>query len=236
MAWAAGRDGWDGFDVRVMTYNIHGNRHRDAVAAVVRSVAPDLLVVQESFVWGNPLSWCAELADGFAMVHAAGGLGSFGNVIFVGRGVAVLDAWSVRFPLSWSDAPRGAAFARCALGSSRFVVAGSHLSPSAELRGRQTGVLKDALGRISDPLVAGVDVNETPDGAAWARLSAGLLDCAVVAAEGDVPTYSTSRPVRRIDALFVSSTATVTDYRVPDEPQIRTASDHFPAVADLAMT
>jgi endonuclease/exonuclease/phosphatase family metal-dependent hydrolase len=218
-----------------MTYNILGNRRRDAVAAVVRSVAPDLLVVQESFVWGSPLSWCAQLADGFAMVHASGGLRSFGNLIFVARGVAVLDAWAVRFPFSWSDAPRGAAFARCALGSSRFVVAGSHLSPSAELRGRQAGVLKGALDRISGPLVAGVDVNETPDGAAWARLNAGLLDCAVVAAAGEVPTYSTSRPVRRIDALFVSPTVTVTDYRVPDESQVRAASDHFPVVADVAV-
>jgi endonuclease/exonuclease/phosphatase family metal-dependent hydrolase len=34
----------------------------------------------------------------------------------------------------------------------------------------------------------------------------------------------------------LSTTVTVTDHRMPDESQVRAASDHFPVVADVAVT
>jgi endonuclease/exonuclease/phosphatase family metal-dependent hydrolase len=222
-------------DLRVVTYNIHGNRHPDLLAAVVRGLGADVLVVQESFVWSNPLSWWADLASGFGMVHASGGLPSAGNVIFVAAGVTVRDSWTVRFPFTWQEAPRGAAFARCEAGTSTFVVAGSHLSPQGGLRLRQAGVLKDALDRVGGSLIVGADVNAEPGDAGWDRLGAGMVDCAVEWGQGGVPTYSTGQPSRRIDALFASRAVTVAGYQVPDSPQVRAASDHFPVSADFAV-
>lgn len=222
-------------DLRVVTYNIHGNRKRHALATTVREMAPDVLVVQEAHVWGNPLSWRIDLAEQFGMTHASGGLSSSGNVILVARGIAVRNAWVVPFPFTWAESPRGAVFARCAYQGSTFVAAGSHLSPDAGLRLRQADVFKDALDRAGVPQLVGVDTNEDPGGPAWTRLGAGLVDCAVDRGQGGVPTYSTGRPARRLDALLVTPTVAVTGYRVPAGPPVRVASDHFPVVADVTL-
>jgi endonuclease/exonuclease/phosphatase family metal-dependent hydrolase len=42
-------------------------------------------------------------------------------------------------------------------------------------------------------------------------------------------------PARRIDAIFADPSRSVLGYRVPDMPQTRVASDHFPLSADVAL-
>jgi endonuclease/exonuclease/phosphatase family metal-dependent hydrolase len=78
--------------------------------------------------------------------------------------------------------------------------------------------------------VLGADVNEEPGGAAWRRLGAGLTD---TAGADRSPTYPTSGPRRRIDAVFADPRVLVTSYAVLDDDAVRRASDHLPVVVTL---
>lgn len=70
--------------VRVVSYNIHGQRDDPAaLVEVVRELEPDVLVLQEAprrFRWRQR---CAELARRFRLVYAVGGLPALGNLILV---------------------------------------------------------------------------------------------------------------------------------------------------------
>ncbi|MDI5944131.1 endonuclease, partial [Micromonospora sp. DH15] len=71
-----------GVPLRVVSYNVHSQRDdQAALAAVVRAVAPDVVIVQEAprrFRWRQK---CASLAESFGLVVAVGGLPSLGNLL-----------------------------------------------------------------------------------------------------------------------------------------------------------
>lgn len=216
-----------------MSYNVHTLRDdRAALSAVVRDVAPDVAILQEA---PRRLRWrtrCASLAHDFGLVVAAGGLPALGNLVVTSLRVRVHDTWCLRLPRAPGRHLRGAAFARCSVGSARFVVAGSHLSTDAGHRPAEAARLKAALSDVDLPVVFGADVNETPNGAAWRTLADGLVD----AGSGtDQPTFRCDDPRKRIDALFVDPRIEVLRYQVVDTPEARRASDHFPIVADLLL-
>src|SRR3954454_14019814 len=118
-----------GVGLRVVAYNIHSSRDDlNALATVVRSLKPDILVVQEG---PRRLRWrtkAAALAHSFQMVYATGGQPSMGNVIMTNLRVRVRHTWAVRFPLKPGRHMRGAAFARCEVAGIGFTVVGTHLS------------------------------------------------------------------------------------------------------------
>lgn len=131
---------------------------------------------------------------------------------------------------------RGAAYADCVVaGGARFTVAGSHLSTDPAERPAQAALLKRELDAAGAPVVAGADLNEGPDGPAWATVARGLTDAADAAGRADRLTYPCAAPRRRIDALFVDPRITVVDYDVVDTPLTRRASDHFPVLVDLLL-
>jgi endonuclease/exonuclease/phosphatase family metal-dependent hydrolase len=217
--------------VRVVSYNVHGlSDDRGALNAVVRSLAPDVVVVQEAprrFRWRAK---CAEIAHSWHMIYASGGLPSLGNLIVVSHRLRVRDAWSLRYPLKPGRHLRGAAFARCTVGDVSFTVAASHLSTDDDERPRQAERLIQELDGVAGPLVLGCDVNDSAAGVSWQRLASGLID---VGASSDEPTFSAVNPKRRIDGLFVSSDIAVESFRVVSDAATRAASDHLPVVADL---
>jgi endonuclease/exonuclease/phosphatase family metal-dependent hydrolase len=219
--------------LRVLSYNVHTLRDdRAALTAVVRGLAPDVAILQEA---PRRLRWrtrSASLAHDFGLVVAAGGLPALGNLLLTSLRVRVHDTWCLRLPLTPGRHLRGAAFARCSIGRTRFVVAGSHLSTDVAARPSEATRLKKALSEVDDPVVFGGDVNETPAGAAWRTLADGLTDAG---SQSDVPTYHCANPRERIDALFVDPRIEVLRYEVVDTPEARRASDHFPIVADLAL-
>jgi endonuclease/exonuclease/phosphatase family metal-dependent hydrolase len=225
-----------GPDLRVVSYNVHTLRDDlDALARVVRELAPDVLVVQEAprrFRWR---SRCARLAREFGMLYAVGGLPSLGNLILTNLRVRVHDTWCLRYPLTPGRHMRGAAFARCSVERVPFAVVGSHLSTDAAERPAQATLLKKAVSEVDAPLVLAADLNESPGGAAWRTLAAGLSDVAAVAKRADRPTYPCSRPADRIDAILVDPHISVRRYDVVDGPHVRRASDHFPILADLSL-
>jgi len=61
------------------------------------------------------------------------------------------------------------------------------------------------------------------------------VDAAQSTGQADIPTFSTSKPARRIDAIFTDPSLPVVDYRVVDTPDTRVASDHFPLLADVGL-
>lgn len=222
--------------LRVVSYNIHSQRDDTAaLASVVREAAPDVVIVQEAprrFRWRQK---SAALADSFGLVVAAGGLPSLGNLLLTSLRVRVTGTHCQRFPLTPGRHLRGAAYARCQVGGARFLLAGSHLSTDPAERPGQAALLRRELSASDLPVVFGADLNEGPDGPAWATVAAGLTDAAIAADAADRHTYSCANPRRRIDALFVDPRVEVVGYDVVDTPTTRRASDHFPVLVDLLL-
>ncbi|HEY8472487.1 MAG TPA: endonuclease/exonuclease/phosphatase family protein [Natronosporangium sp.] len=219
--------------LRVVSYNIHGLRDdRAALVAVVRELAPDVLLLQEApqrFQWRHK---CAELAHEFGLVVGAGGQPGRGNLLLTNLRVRVTDSWCRWYPLTPGRHLRGAVFARCTVGGARFVVAGSHLATDPVERPSQAKLFKAMLAEVDGPVVVGADLNDEPDGEAWRVVASGLVDAC---GDDSAVTFSCTEPRRRIDAIFVDPRVEVTDFRVIDTPQARRASDHFPVVADLRL-
>ncbi|XTZ18358.1 endonuclease/exonuclease/phosphatase family protein [Micromonospora echinospora] len=222
--------------LRVVSYNIHTQRDDTAaLAEVVRAARPDVVIVQEGprrFRWRSK---CAALAESFGLVVGAGGLPALGNLLLTSVRVRVHATRCQRFPLTPGRHLRGAAFAECAVGGARFVVAGTHLSTDPAERPEQAALFRAEVEAARWPVLVGADLNEGPGGAAWRTIADGLTDAAVAADRADRLTYSCADPRRRIDALFVDPRITVVDYDVVDTPQTRRASDHFPVLADLLL-
>jgi endonuclease/exonuclease/phosphatase family metal-dependent hydrolase len=222
--------------LRVVSYNVHSLKDDlDALAEVVRELAPDVVIIQEA---PRRLRWrtrCAQLAHSFGMVYAAGGLPSLGNLIVTNLRVRVHDTWAMQYPLTPGRHLRGAAFARASVGGTPFVVVGSHLSTDPAERPVQAQLLKKALTDLDAPVVFGGDLNETSGGSGWRLLADGLRDPAVDTGQEQAGTYPVPEPRSRIDALLVDPRFEVTGYRVADSPAARLASDHFPIVADLTL-
>jgi endonuclease/exonuclease/phosphatase family metal-dependent hydrolase len=217
--------------VRVTTYNVHGLRDDlAALTGVVRDLDPDVLVVQEA---PRRLRWrsrCAELARRFGLVYAAGGGPALGNLILVNLRVAVPEAWALRYPLVPGRHLRGAAFARCTVGRTPFVVAGTHLSLDAAERLDQARLLDATLAGVDVPLVLAADFNEPPDGPARQLLASGRVDAA---GTDETPTFPATGGGVRIDGLLVDPRIAVSGYRVVSSAATARASDHLPVLADL---
>ena len=181
-----------GVPLRVASYNVHSLRDdRRALAAVVRSLVPDVLILQEAprrFRWRTK---CARLAHAFGLYYAEGGLPSLGNLILTNLRVRVVESWSMRYPLTAGRHMRGAAFARCLVpGAAPFVVAGSHLSTYDSERPGQAGLLLPALDAAADPIILGIDLNETEGGDSWKLLATDLEDVGAGGAESLVAAPS----------------------------------------------
>ena len=217
--------------IRVVSYNVHGlGDDRRALNAVVRTLAPDVVVVQEAprrFRWR---ARCAELAHSWGMIYASGGLPSLGNLIVVSQRIRVRKAWSLQYPLTPGRHMRGAAFAHCTVAGAAFTVAGSHLATDDAERVGQAQRLKDEIGGIQSSVILAGDFNETAAGASWKLLAAGLVD---VGAEADQPTFAATEPKRRIDGIFVTPDIAVRSCQVLTGDATRAASDHLPLIADL---
>ncbi|WP_189169375.1 endonuclease/exonuclease/phosphatase family protein [Pilimelia anulata] len=219
-----------------MSYNVHTQRDDlAALAATVRAVAPDVLIIQE-----GPRRWrwrtkCAALARRVGMVVGGGGLDSLGNVVLTGLRVRVRATRCVRYPLTPGRHLRGACFAECSVGAARFTVAGTHLSTDPAERPAQARHFLRAARAVDTPLIVGADLNDDPGGPAHALLTERYADTAARAGD-ERPTYPAAGATRRIDVLLTDDRPALLRYAVVDTPDSRRASDHFPIVAtyDLA--
>src|SRR3954447_4341709 len=122
--------------MRVMTWNVRSLRDDAAgVAAVVRSAAPDIVLVQEA-----PRLWrwrykCAPLARQAGLVVVTGGRPGAGNLILCSMRVGVVSSYDVLLPKRPRLHRRGAATAVLSVEGRRVSVLGTHLDldPAARL-------------------------------------------------------------------------------------------------------
>lgn len=205
-----------------MTWNVRSLRDDAAgVARLLRSQAPDVVLVQEAPRLWRWRSACARLAREAGLLVVTGGRPAAGNLILCALRVQVLSSYDVLLPRRPGLHRRGAATARLAVGGRELAVLGTHLDLDATARLDSANRL-----RASSYDVIGADVNEEAGGPAWQALSAGLTDTGA----GLGPTFSVASPRRRIDGLFVAPKLTVKHVEVL---QCGPVTDHKPVMADL---
>jgi endonuclease/exonuclease/phosphatase family metal-dependent hydrolase len=151
--------------LRVVSYNVAGMLGGvEAVAAAVRPLRPDVVLVQDGpwrLRWRTPT---AQLAAALGLVHAGGGRDSAGNALLVSIRVDVDAVTPIRFPLLPGRLMRGAVVARCRVGDARFAVAGARLADDPAERESQRAALASAVGALTEPLLVAGDLGGGLDG------------------------------------------------------------------------
>jgi endonuclease/exonuclease/phosphatase family metal-dependent hydrolase len=219
---------------RVMTYNIFmGGRKGAALHEVVRGVAPDVLLVNESPK--TPILWkrqCNKLAEKWGMRFAGGGRKAGSNMVAVGRNVQVKSVHASVFKTPMFKPRRGVIAVQLRAEGRLFGAVSCHLSLGREQRLEEIEQVIEAANRLRGPVVVAGDLNERPGGPSWKRLrEVGFVDHGT----NDWLTFPAREPETRIDALLVRGNATVShhgDPGVPIELQQR-ASDHRGVLAVL---
>lgn len=221
-------------EIRLLTYNLHGLRDdADAVSAVIRACAPDVVCVQEAPRFMRWRSKRAAIARKAGVVVATADRPA-GLMLMTSLRANVV---STHFTLL-SKRPQLHQRAVCTavfdIGGQRWRIATVHLSLDADERRHHLPQLWSALDAVGDaPLVVAGDVNEEPHGPVWGELSTRLVDAWSVTGTGDGHTYSATSPHKRIDGIFVDRAIEVVECSVVDAPGVAVASDHLPLLAVL---
>ncbi|MFE2510572.1 endonuclease/exonuclease/phosphatase family protein [Streptomyces naganishii] len=227
--------------LRVLSYNVRSLRDDTAaLARVITACAPDLVLVQEAprfFRWRKKL---AKLAAASGLMILTGGATAAGPAILCSLRATVERTEDVLLPLTPGLHRRGLATAVVRFAGARLGVVSCHLSLDRDERYDQSGMLLDRLAGMGvEHAIAGGDLNERPDGPAFARIAAGLRDCRAVAPWGAEYTWTPGDPHQRIDAVFATPGIEVLGCGVPvghpgvHESDLRAATDHFPVLAAL---
>jgi endonuclease/exonuclease/phosphatase family metal-dependent hydrolase len=219
-------------DLRVLTWNVRSLRDDiDAIAAVVRECAPDVMAVQEAPRFARWRSKRAELARRCGLLVATadrpGGL-----VVLTTLRCQVTATSFTLLPKTPKRHQRAVTTATLSLDGASWCLASTHLSTEPTERQRHLPLLLDALPSDA-PLVLAGDVNEGPAGPVFRRLAERFQDCFAVAGAGDGATSPAVEPVRRIDAIFADPSVTVVSCEVVDVAGVQRASDHRPVLAVL---
>ena len=228
----------DGIAVRVLSYNVRSLRDDPAAtAAVIRSLRPDLVLVQEAPRFLRWRSKLARLAREAELLTVTGGRPAGAVAVLAGLRARVVRTSDVLLPKRQGRHQRGAALAVVEFGGARLAVASTHLSLDAAERAVQAHQVVSLLDGLGEDLcVLGADVNDIQGGQAWVAFAGALRDAYALAPWGSGPTFPARAPARRIDGLFVSPGVQVVRCGVP--PQLgaaAAASDHLPVVADLLL-
>ena len=191
---------------------------------VLRSVAPDVVAVQEpprGPFGGARLRRLAAEADLEAVVV---GSGARTTALLVRQGLPVTGTRAVRLSSRPGRTRRGLAVADVA----GVRVVSAHLSLYAAERARHLDRLLLVVRSGGVCVVAG-DLNEKPGGPTWRRLGLHLRDLA----GGAGPTYPAKAPVHRIDAVLATSGLTGRGARVIGGETATRASDHCGVVVEV---
>jgi endonuclease/exonuclease/phosphatase family metal-dependent hydrolase len=231
-------------ELRLLSYNVRSLRDDgDAVAEVIRGCAVDVVAVQEAPRFLRWRSKRAALARKAGLVVASAHRPA-GLTVLTSMRAKVLDTSFALLPKTPRLHQRAVCGVLLEVAGDRWAVVSVHLSLSDEERRQHLEPLWDAVRRWDAPLVVAGDINETPDGPVWKALATELQDAYAVAPDGPGDTYSTRRPVRRIDGVFADRSVRVVSChavqggdpeRVPVE-RLEAASDHWPVLAVLEQT
>jgi endonuclease/exonuclease/phosphatase family metal-dependent hydrolase len=223
--------------LRVVVYNVHGFREGlDLAVGVVRSLEPDLLLLNET---GGRRA-LRRFARALGLEVGRDPRSPFRRRIK--NAVLVRPPWrivqhrlhrfaDVRRPLN----PRGALVAHVGRSGRRLWAVSTHLGLHPVERMHAAEELADLARGLDGPIVIGGDGNETPDGRAMSFLADRFWDAWRAAGDGAGETFPSSDPSARIDYLFVSEEVRVDRAETPGSEPVRAASDHLPVVADLTL-
>jgi endonuclease/exonuclease/phosphatase family metal-dependent hydrolase len=222
--------------VRVVTYNVRGFRDgRSGVATVVRELAPDVLLLQETGSRRDLRRFAAETG-----MRAARDPGSPLRRR-VKNAVLVAEPWSFdsfrleRFVDARRWYPRGALIARASAGSDVVWAMSVHLGLDGAERARQAARVTELVAELGGGLViVGGDLNATPDMGATARIAGSLRDAWSEAGTGEGWTFPAAAPTTRIDYVFVGEGGSIVGAKVGVKGAGR-ASDHLPVAVDLRL-
>ena len=221
-------------EIRLLSYNIRALRDdAQAVSNVIRSLAPDVVCVQEAPRFMRWRSKRAAIAREAGLVVATadrpGGL-----MLMTSLRAAVVSTNFVKLSKRPKLHQRAVCAAVLEIGGVRWHIASVHLSLSDDERQVHLPELWSALGEGDGPMVVAGDINEEPGGPVWTELGTRLVDAWEVTKTGSGLTYSASSPRKRIDAVFADKSVEVLECRVVDDvPGVRVASDHLPVLAVL---
>lgn len=233
--------------LRVLTYNIHHGEGMDdqfdyeRLAAVIMSVDPDLVALQEvdrgtgrasgvdqPAVLGELTGMHPYFAE--AMPYDGG---SYGEAVLTRY--PVLEAWTVPLSCEQGQEPRAVAAVRLRPwgdNGPEVVFAGTHLChQSASTRLQQAREINDAFPAIHGRAIIAGDFNFTPDAVAYNEMARRWTDTALLFGDPQ-PTIPATHPRARIDYVFTRPAGAwrIVEVRVIDE---QVASDHTPVLVVL---
>jgi len=241
----------DPLSMRVLTWNIWGLRgDQSALARVIRAADPDVVCLQEAPRWPGSRWELSALARRCGLLFVDGGRSAGGCALLACLRADVRSVRALRLPVARrSDPPRGAVVAEVApVGGQGSALAVVHLPLDAARRIEHVGLVRRALAGLDLPgtLVAG-DLNESPGGRVWAAWAPEVSDPLDAGASGltrpgrgvagpRTATFPAAAPSRRIDAVLVGGLV-VLEYDLwrADEADVRSASDHRPVLAVVAV-
>lgn len=230
--------------LRVATYNVHRCRGLDGrtnparIAEVVRSVAPDVIALQE-VVGASPTSkghaeeLGALLGMGWVMAparHLRGAL--FGNVVLSRLPINHHS----QYDLSWkTQEPRCCQRVDVTVGDGTLHLYNVHLGTALLERRHQAGRLADILQdrRVVGPKIMLGDFNEWMRGLATAVLSERLQSIDLRKHLRRRRTYPGVFPVLHLDHIYFEGEVEVVKMELPRTRAALIASDHLPLVAEL---
>jgi endonuclease/exonuclease/phosphatase family metal-dependent hydrolase len=222
--------------VRVMTYNILlGGRRGQPLYDVLRAVAPEVLLVNESpkrpLLAGRD---CRRLAAKGGMRYVVGGRSAGSNMVAVATGVGVKSSSAVVLPQPFGQPRRGIASAQLHVEGRLLGVVSCHLSLDPQRRRVEVARVVEVARSLRGPVVVAGDLNERPDGPSWTALrAAGFVDVG----DRSWRTFPSDLPEKRLDALLVRGEARVLSHGDPgvDPDLLARASDHRPVLAVLEL-
>ena len=251
---AVGAGDTTGRVLRVMSYNIQaGGGKLENIAEAIRSLAPDIVGLQEVDVHWGERSAFADQAAGLA--QALGMQARFARIYRIAPadstrppreyGVALLTRCPVRSftnhmlaRLSTQESNPlpalmpGFLEATVDVGGTAVRVFNTHLDYRSDptMRRQQVAEMLAIVGESSSPTILLGDLNAPPQAPELQPLFARLKDTWPATAGAGL-TYPASEPLRRIDYILASEHFVARSGRVP----ATFASDHRPVVADLVL-
>jgi len=220
----------------VLSYNVRSLRDdAQAVATVIRACKPDVVCIQEAPRFLRWRAKCAALARESGLVVVTGGRSAAAMLLLASLRVRVVSAHDVLLTRKRGLHQRGIASAVLEIEGIRLAFGSMHLDLDASERLRHVDEILLRTSVFGVPTVLAGDVNEEPSDPAWKTLAAQYRDAYAVAPVGGEFTYSSTRPVRRIDGIFVDPRIDVVECGVPDVPGIERASDHRPVLGVLRL-
>lgn len=249
------------FTLPVMTYNIRHGEGMDGkvnlqrIAEVIRRQEASIVCLQEVDRYYSPRSGFEDQAGAIAamleMEHCYGanidlepaGPGEqrrqYGLAIL--SRFPILEYSNTHLPrLDPANEQRGLLKATIEVEGVRLSFYNTHpqvdlrMRNNTEERAAQVRTILDQVRQNSDPVILMGDFNARPSSPELAPLSEMLVDAFAERGSTDFTcTFSTTRPVVRIDYIFVSPAIQIEQITIPNDPLVASASDHFPVAATL---